>query len=202
MHSQHPILQVCISGAIDCYCSNPGYCIIPLNRQHTICQGSRECRLFRVITLNRAILLIDLPLTICHTHVHCLVSSNRDTSASSYILPASIFSCFCFNFCYRETFRHMAGIYRNSNDCFSLFPAIRFLNRDCRCGILSCISSLCLEQRCCQAKKCRCCKQALFYPSFSNCSLLLFHFFQIHHRLLFPPSVFLPCRAVHFSFSF
>ena len=44
-----------ISGAINCYCSNPGYCIIPLNRQHTICQGSRECRLFRVITLNRAV---------------------------------------------------------------------------------------------------------------------------------------------------
>lgn len=56
----------------------------------------------------------------------------------------------------------MAGIYRNSNACFSLFPAIRLLNRDCRCDILSCISSLCLEQRCCQAKKCRCCKQALF----------------------------------------
>ena len=52
------------------------------------------------------------------------------------------------------------------------------------------------------AKKCRCCKQTLFYPVFSICSLLLFHFFQIHHRLLFPPSVFLPCRATHFSFSF
>ena len=51
-------------------------------------------------------------------------------------------------------------------------------------------------------KKCRCCKQTLFYPAFSICSLLLFHFFQIHHRLLFPPSVFLPCRATHFSFSF
>ena len=66
----------------------------------------------------------------------------------------------------------MTGIYRNSNGCFSLFPAIRFLNRDCRRGILSCISSLCLEQRCCQAKKCRCCKQALL-----PCFLVIVLFF-------------------------
>jgi hypothetical protein len=39
-------------------------------------------------------------LAASHTHIHCLVSSDRDTSASGYILPASIFSCFCFNLCY------------------------------------------------------------------------------------------------------
>ena len=100
LHSQHSILQICISGAINCHRSNAGNGIISLNRQYTICQRCRKRRLFCVITLNRAILLIDLPLTICHTHIHCLVSSDRDTSPSGYILPAPIFSCFCFNFCY------------------------------------------------------------------------------------------------------
>ena len=82
--------------------------------------------------------------------------------------------------------------YRKLNRQRSVFPSdtsllkalylATFEATKSRCCILSCISSLCLKQRCCQAKKCRCCKQTLFHPAFSNYSLLLFHFFQIHHQ--------------------
>ena len=91
----------------------------------------------------------------------------------------------------------MTGIYRNSNACFSLFPSIRFSIVIRRCGILSCISSLCLQHRCCQAKNRCCCKQSFFYAILVS----LFHFSKFIIR-----PCFLLCistlPAVHFSFFF